>query len=122
MEKRETLYELSYTEMKDLQKNVNRGVQLLDTLVPGWYRNINLGKLNMSDCLNCVVGQAVLDVHNDLFVNTVEFCLYESSNGFDVPWKDEASNGGDEYGQASYAELERLWTLAVKAKWAKDTL
>lgn len=36
---------------------VARGVALLDSKVPGWWRVINLDQLDMSDCNDCMLGQ-----------------------------------------------------------------
>ena len=39
------------------QKRVNIGAALLDKILPGWYKQINLKKLNMSDGSLCMLGQ-----------------------------------------------------------------
>lgn len=38
-------------------KTVQNGVQLLDEIEPGWYEKIDVGKLNLGDTYNCVLGQ-----------------------------------------------------------------
>jgi hypothetical protein len=44
-----------------MQENVNNGVALLDEKAPGWREKMNLDKLNMSNCIDCVLGQVFGD-------------------------------------------------------------
>jgi hypothetical protein len=38
-------------------KTVERGAALLDERLPGWYEKIDLDKLDLASCENCVLGQ-----------------------------------------------------------------
>jgi hypothetical protein len=39
------------------EMHVTNGARLLDELEPGWYAEIDLARLTMSDCEDCVLGQ-----------------------------------------------------------------
>lgn len=45
------------TTEKELQEYVNNGAKLLDKKCPGWFLKIDLKKLDLADCFNCVLGQ-----------------------------------------------------------------
>jgi hypothetical protein len=39
------------------EAEVKNGIRLLDEKVPGWAKRINLAKLDMESCHNCILGQ-----------------------------------------------------------------
>lgn len=43
--------------IKAAEDRVNMGVQLLDDVLPGWENDIDLGKLDLFSCSDCVLGQ-----------------------------------------------------------------
>ena len=40
------------------QRAVARGAKFLDSILPGWYKRVNLNTLDMSDGTMCILGQA----------------------------------------------------------------
>lgn len=42
-----------------IEERVANGVKLLDEKRPGWYKKIDLAKLNINDCVHCIVGQLI---------------------------------------------------------------
>lgn len=42
-----------------LQHQVTLAARYLDVHHPGWFSRINIGTLNMSSCMRCVIGQAI---------------------------------------------------------------
>ena len=42
---------------EQIRSRVNAGVKLLDEKHPGWYKEINLDSLDISDCSQCILGQ-----------------------------------------------------------------
>lgn len=43
--------------MATLEESVQSGIGLLDQKRPGWWKGIDLGKLRMTLCTSCVLGQ-----------------------------------------------------------------
>lgn len=43
--------------MLEHEIEVRRGIALLDRVRPGWIDEVDLGKLNINCCLDCVLGQ-----------------------------------------------------------------
>lgn len=77
---------------------VANGAQLLDEKLPGWWREITLDTLNLSDCRNCVCGQlantaavtAILaEAHGqDFVVNSVPLSVYaETLTMLNLSWR-----------------------------------
>jgi hypothetical protein len=99
---------------------VHSGATWLDSNHPDWVTKIDLSKLNMNDCHNCVIGQAVGDYYKTLRAATIDVEDDEKSynaeykwslkNGFCGPFINEA----DEH--AYYKGLEVLWTVEVKKR------
>ncbi len=91
--------------MSSVQERVDKGVQLLDFKCPGWRKKVYASKLDMSDILNCVLGQIFgyyYDGLNELELsdNPEELCDSPRHFGFNA-------SSGDE---AEYLELKREWT------------
>lgn len=40
-----------------IPRNVERGAEFLDARIPGWEEKIDLDKLDLGSCCNCIVGQ-----------------------------------------------------------------
>ena len=58
------------------RSRVANGVKLLDERVPGWWRVINLDRLQMEDCTQCMLGQ--------LFGHNVETALGAKMFGLEI--------------------------------------
>jgi hypothetical protein len=42
---------------QELRTRMLRGVEALDATTPNWWKDIDLERLNLKDCVNCVLGQ-----------------------------------------------------------------
>ncbi len=50
-----------YWVREKIETRAMRGAEFLDRVMPGWYREVNLTKLRMQHCHDCVLGQLVGD-------------------------------------------------------------
>lgn len=90
---------------EDVKLAVKKGANWLDLNHPGWAHKLDINKLNMDDCQNCVIGQAVGN-----YWETIGGTRWAIEHGFDTP-----SNSTDIAAQG-YADLETLWTNEVKKR------
>ena len=100
------------TISEDLKLAVKRGATWMDQNHPGWVGRIDLSNLDMNNCHNCIIGQAVGNYFDK---------IYEIE---DVP-ESEADEWAIEYGfnveiddndWVEYRQLEKLWTDEVKKR------
>lgn len=84
---------------------VNNGVKLLDSKIPGWRDRIELGYLDMSRGENCIVGQLFEGKYSH---GLIELGIHNHSEeyGFDLYGKE-----ADKW--EAYEELEELWENAI---------
>jgi hypothetical protein len=102
---------------------VAQGAQVLDEKYPGWYRDINLEALDISDCFRCVCGQLggsllIGESHPyKSFLKALDLPRFEGEYGFDTLWN------RDLFGpQTTYEQLDYEWTQAIEARLALDRL
>lgn len=104
---------------EDSQLAVKRGACYMDENHPGWASKINFDLFDMSNCQQCVVGQAI-GKYGDAIAQASGSWAYSSEgsdwaigHGFDVTAKafDESENGVN-----AYIELETLWTEQVRER------
>lgn len=100
---------------EDMYLAVKHGVAWMDENHPGWETKIDLGSLNMNDCFNCVIGQAVGDYYD--VVRDYDSSYYNehwaADHGFNI-----ATDSWSEYEQArkEYAQLETIWSDVVRER------
>lgn len=106
--------------MEDLKLAVKNGAYWLDENHPGWASKIELENLEMDDCENCIVGQAIGEYSStcrlaagvDSYAGRM---VWSVANGFDVP---EAIMKGEDISldrmYEQYRTLETLWTDQVQ--------
>jgi hypothetical protein len=103
------------TYMTRARVAVANGVQLLDTKVPGWDREIDLDTLVMHDPCRCILGQLredgelYRDVKARLGINPMDD---DSERGFDIP----AWDPDEDHDEVTYEELCELWTDVILAR------
>jgi hypothetical protein len=112
---------------EDAKLAVKRGINWLDENHPKWVSRIDLTKLDMSECSDCVIGQAVGDyslvTRNVVGAPTTE--MYGSSavwavqHGFESPgiivYQELTGDRSASYG---YRELDTLWSEEVRKRLA----
>lgn len=81
-----------------------RGAALLDEKFTSWWRRIDLKRLQMGSCRDCVIGQAV-----------GEYCrAVVELLGLDWKGYEDVDYGFDiDKGESDYAPLERAWAYEV---------
>lgn len=73
------------------EAEIAEGVKFLDANHPGWELELDLGKLKMQDCHECVLGQIVCEYNMAIETELVPLDLVGDEIGFDIPeW---AGNG-----------------------------
>lgn len=110
---------------EDAKLAVKRGIYWLDENYPGWAQQINLEMLDMSECTDCVIGQAIGSYSHTINLAAVGNGDYNHSaatqwsveHGFETPNTLVYSN--PEYAVAqgySYRELDTLWSEEVQKR------
>lgn len=95
-------------------KQVNKGAALLDKFHPGWYREINVSKLEMSSCTSCVLGQLFKDFWDGVerldasYSIGPEFSFNENDFGFNAI-------------RANYDQLRNLWIKEITRRLNSET-
>lgn len=113
--------------LDEMVKNVDYGARRLDRFEPGWWRQIDLGTLELDSTRSCICGQlfsARAETYcEDGFEYVVagrhrSFTGNPEHYGFDAP---DAYDGAGSL-MAMYRALDGLWTLAIKDRFENDTL
>lgn len=84
---------------KELRIRVMRGVEALDATTPNWWKDIDLARLDLTDCVDCVLGQlyceyttgvaALTELLDELHLvdeehfDNADGCIIASHYGFD---------------------------------------
>jgi hypothetical protein len=84
---------------------VARGIELLDSHIPGWADRIDLSRLDIQSCVSCVLGQLggwahtsdLLDIYGD-----------QTRYGFESPFGDRGVGG--------YRVLNDLWADEIRRR------
>lgn len=92
---------MNIKEKKQLEEYVKRGAEFLDEMVPGWYRKINLRKLDISDQERCICGQLEYKFH----ARDVPYDL-PATLGFRHKWG----------GEAEYDLMTEMWRVHIKMR------
>lgn len=106
----------------DIQRAVARGIELLNTRKPGWFRHIDTAHLNLGECADCVIGQVfapevLSDDSNDTFgmsrfqaaLKSLDVNLYRAFEyGFDADDADERDTIYNELTDEWVARIEEL--------------
>lgn len=103
---------------EDAKMAVKRGIYWLDENHPGWAQRIDLGTLEMSECQDCVIGQAIGDYgENIVKASGVEYpasARWSIEHGFESPVVFAMNDGLEvNYG---YRELDILWSEEVQKR------
>lgn len=102
---------------------VKRGIYWLDENHPNWAQDIDLEKLDMSECTECVIGQAVGGYSYTINLaatgtpddwNHKVSTQWSVDHGFEYPGPVAYASGAPiNYG---YEELETLWSDEVRKR------
>ena len=98
--------------MNAIAERVERGAALLDERIPGWWKHIDLSRLDVASGCDCVAGQlpgGYVKVADDLFGPGVTYDS-EADHGF------EAEGFGTD--TAEFAELTVAWRDLIEARRA----
>jgi len=98
---------------RPLLNNVKAGIELLDTELSDWYRDIDTDTLTMNSGCNCILGQMYGD-----YIEGSEY-LYSKYNTDkeDIPILEYMINHGFEGTHWSeYGILQRYWTSEVEKR------
>lgn len=98
---------------------VKRGIYWLDENHPGWASRINLDKLEMAACSQCVIGQAVGDYSDTIRAqhngyNNIEGVVWAVDHGFESPNVLNFLCLTNESPTYAFDELDTLWSEEVK--------
>lgn len=109
---------------------VARGAAMLDEQHPGWHRYINISRLDISSCQNCVCGQlgnSLMGLSGDraytFFLNSLDLPDWEGFFGFEGIYDFEAEIEYENAGNTLDPDDERFWVIAYEmldAEWAKE--
>lgn len=92
------------------KENVERGAALLDQQYPGWFNELDVASLDMSDCDACVVGQVADKRYSGA---TWEMGLYDCEDdvrhGFDLEYPPNSST-------KDWAGLKAEWIKQIEKK------
>lgn len=99
--------------MNDITERVQRGAALLDEKRPGWWREIDLGRLDIGSSCNCVGGQLSGGLCS--FSVTMESLDLDgeeefTGHGFEADGNDHATV------EADYAALTVVWRDLITAR------
>ncbi len=93
---------------EDVRRAVKDGAAWMDENHPGWAMKIDLSKLDMNNCFDCVIGQAVGNYFDKIYqiegVDEYEADDWSIEHGF---------NAEDGDNPAEFHELEAAWTDEV---------
>lgn len=67
------------------EAEIERGVRFLDEFHPGWELQLDLGKLRLDDCSNCVLGQLAYEYNQAVEMELEPLGLRGDDIGFDLP-------------------------------------
>lgn len=101
------------TELTRPQR-VAKGAAWLDKEVPGWERKIDLSKLNLSDCTDCICGQAMADMLEGYYCSGFDRAL-EMVGVYDMGWASD--HGFYYYDDYDLITLESLWASLIKERF-----
>jgi hypothetical protein len=98
---------------------VKRGAYFMDENYSGWASKIDFDRFEMSNCQQCIVGQAIGSYMTEIAVISGEVLGSHEANdwavahGFDVTTEAYYES---EDGFVAYRELETLWTEQVRER------
>jgi hypothetical protein len=93
-----------------IQERVQRGIELLDAKVPGWASRINLDNLQLSDCVECVLGQLFGRFSKGADELGLDYCSSKiRDHGFDAQPSDAT---GD------FQRLQKEWVRRIQERKA----
>lgn len=97
----------------DFSDKIRNGIKFLDQDKPGWEHEIDLDKLELSDCVSCVLGQTFGNYYNvlDRIVN----CGWPQQN----EWA--AERGFYTHG-SEWRELTDQWVTAIEKHRVRETV
>jgi hypothetical protein len=106
-------------------EQIAAGMALLDEKVPGWERRVNIDRLKLSDCMNCVVGQLFRADPELLGAEAIEDNGYGDMFFGKGVYRLGIEGDHEEYGfslrpfgEQSWAGLTRVWKRAIRARLA----
>lgn len=126
------------TGPKTAAEAVANGAQLLDEKVPGWWRKIDKGLIEMEHCDKCICGQLALDMYDEAkrreihpwvsrggaFSSYYSYFLAEelgleedAEHGFSIQWDYD-----EDVLLYDWEDLEAEWKLAIDARLEADKL
>lgn len=114
---------------KSAAEAVAQGAQLLDEKHPGWHQKIDLDLLDVGCGCTCICGQ--LARHDDIHDEDEELWTVWAKRELDINLPEAGKYGftyfldldGFNYMLGwPYSELDREWTLAIKARRKADKL
>lgn len=109
---------------QEIESRVATGAALLDADQPNWFRRVDVGRLQLSDCAHCVVGQLTARDVNLSDEEHFKFGLARlglwtnaatAAHGFAVARDDydvRASNASD-VADELFARLQDAWIAAI---------
>lgn len=123
-------------EMDWLEPRVRCGAEFLDERLPGWAEMIDIERLEMEDCSQCVLGQLGPDLLDALHLKPPALALGNRKfdfwgisaalTGMDRLYSSESEEWAKDHGMFAepedgsldqqYAELEYLWAQAAEAR------
>jgi hypothetical protein len=101
------------------------GASLLDERFPGWHKLINLEKLSIADCTDCICGQlgnnlaGYADPYTQMLVR---LGVPPDTHGFDsyALWDEEADESIEFI--STYVQLDEEWRKAINVRREMDKL
>jgi hypothetical protein len=99
-----------------MRENVQRGVELLDKVRPGWAEEIDIGNLVLSDPCQCIIGQLTGGTINGYLAfcnkhNAENPFNFSQHYGFDINHYEFDINQDE-----TYYELQGEWIEVIRSR------
>lgn len=101
---------------EDTKLAVKKGSIWLDDFHPGWAESINIDLLDMNNCNQCIIGQAVCNYFDLYQQATHQDNQYEDIEEWAIEHGFQAPDDTDESQSTEFIKLETLWTKEVRKR------
>jgi len=118
--------------LKSYKERVARGAMLLDYLVPGWHKKIDLDRLRLSSCTDCVCGQLAFTTASKAIKRELDYDPWDAWTTFrrylarklgrreKIDLAQEILNNPSHFGfvtiREGYPSLDREWRRVIEER------
>lgn len=101
---------------EDTMLAVKKGATWLDNYHPGWAKKINIDELDMNNCNQCIIGQAVCNYFDLYTKDTHAGWDYQAIEDWAIDYGFQAPDGTDESQYQKFSNLETVWSDEVRKR------